>query len=308
MAGCGNRPVHMELTRFLIIVDYYSRYFEMNKLTSCTSSTVITKCKASFARYGIPDTVVSDNGPCYSSTEFRLFADEWDFKHVTSSPRYPQRQEKEPGVVLPTLYEVEVIDQESSLGPRCQAPGSSLTGETVANPLISSEGSADHLATRAPEVKKEDVIEVTVGETGEETHTTDVSESPETFGIEGRYASGTWEQATVEAIMSLRLLGTTVTTTQVAQTIIENLKDENDLLRVQNANMEAELKAKQWMHEQEVCDLQERLETLEQKCSCGTMSETTDIASETALSDVMVAETKTEPDVCEWDLQGNSIY
>ncbi|XP_062380710.1 THAP domain-containing protein 11-like [Sardina pilchardus] len=181
-------------------------------------------------------------------------------------------------------------------------------GQTVADPCKSTTGSAGILAKRAPAVKKEDVIEVTVGETGEKTHTTDVSESPETFGIEGRYTSGTWEQATVEAIMSLRLLGTTVTTTQVAQTIIANLKDENDFLRVQNANMEAELKAKQWMHEQEVRDLQERLETLEQKCSCGTMSEKTDTASEMALSDVMVAKIKTEPDVCEWDLQGNSIY
>ena len=59
---------------FIIIVDYYSRYFEMEKLTSCTSSAVITKCKASFARHGIPDTVVSNNGLCYSSIEFRLFA------------------------------------------------------------------------------------------------------------------------------------------------------------------------------------------------------------------------------------------
>ena len=73
---------------FIIIVDYYSRYFEMEKFTSCTSSAVITKCKASFARHGIPDTVVSNNGLCYSSIEFRLFADKWDFKHVTSC--YPQ--------------------------------------------------------------------------------------------------------------------------------------------------------------------------------------------------------------------------
>ncbi|KAG5263793.1 hypothetical protein AALO_G00268630 [Alosa alosa] len=174
-------------------------------------------------------------------------------------------------------------------------------GQTVADPCESSKAPST-------QVKKEDVIEVIIGETGERTNTTNVSESPETFTIEGRYGVGTWEQATVETIMSLRLLGTTVTTTQVAQTIIANLKDENDFLCEQNANLGAELKAMQWMHEQELRDLQERLEMLKQKCSCGAMSETTDTSSEAEHSDVMVAEIKTEPHDSGLDLQGNSIY
>ncbi|XP_041930778.1 THAP domain-containing protein 11-like isoform X2 [Alosa sapidissima] len=174
-------------------------------------------------------------------------------------------------------------------------------GQTVADPCESSKAPST-------QVKKEDVIEVIIGETGERTNTTNVSESPETFTIEGRYGVGTWEQATVETIMSLRLLGTRVTTTQVAQTIIANLKDENDFLCEQNANLGAELKAMQWMHEQELRDLQERLEMLKQKCSCGAMSETTDTSSEAEHSDVMVAEIKTEPHDSGLDLQGNSIY
>ena len=32
----------------------------------------------------------SDNGPQYSSEEFQKFSREWGFKHVTSSPYYPQ--------------------------------------------------------------------------------------------------------------------------------------------------------------------------------------------------------------------------
>ncbi|KAG5263788.1 hypothetical protein AALO_G00268570 [Alosa alosa] len=161
-------------------------------------------------------------------------------------------------------------------------------------PVAWTTKQAGHLAKRAPEVKKEDVTEVIVGETGERTPTANAPESPETFSVEGRYAAGTWEQATVEAIMSLRLLGTTVTTTLVAQTIIANLKDENDFLRAHNANLRSELNAKQWTHEQEISDLQERLEILKQKCSCGAMSEKTVTSSEAALSDVMVAEIKTE--------------
>ena len=29
-------------------------------------------------------------GPCYSSREFRKFAKDWEFEHVTSSPKYPR--------------------------------------------------------------------------------------------------------------------------------------------------------------------------------------------------------------------------
>jgi len=46
--------------------------------------------KSIFARHGIPDTVISDNGPQYSATVFSNFSKEYGFTHVTSSPRYPQ--------------------------------------------------------------------------------------------------------------------------------------------------------------------------------------------------------------------------
>ena len=43
-----------------------------------------------FARHGIPDVIVSDNGPQYSSHEFGEFAKNLNFKHITSSPYHPQ--------------------------------------------------------------------------------------------------------------------------------------------------------------------------------------------------------------------------
>ena len=44
----------------------------------------------SFSRHGIPETLVSDNGPQYSSELFVKFAAEYNFVHVTSSPHYPR--------------------------------------------------------------------------------------------------------------------------------------------------------------------------------------------------------------------------
>ena len=46
--------------------------------------------KSVFSRHGIPETVVTDNGPQYSSQEFAAFANQYGFTHTTSSPHFPQ--------------------------------------------------------------------------------------------------------------------------------------------------------------------------------------------------------------------------
>ena len=72
---------------YLVVVDYFSRYPEVIKLKSTTSSMVIEALKAIFSRHGIPETFVSDNGPQYASGEFARFASRYNFLHVTSSPQ-----------------------------------------------------------------------------------------------------------------------------------------------------------------------------------------------------------------------------
>ena len=46
------------------------------------------------ARYGIPDEVVSDNGPQYDSEEFQAFDKSFGFKHTRTSPHHPQSNGK----------------------------------------------------------------------------------------------------------------------------------------------------------------------------------------------------------------------
>ena len=79
---------------YLIIVDYLSDFFEVEPLTSITSSTVIEACKRTFARYGIPHVVHSDNGRQFDSAEFRTFSANWGFIHSTSSPYHSQSNGK----------------------------------------------------------------------------------------------------------------------------------------------------------------------------------------------------------------------
>jgi len=67
-------------------MDYYSNFWEVDRLPSTKASTTILKLKSHFARYGIPDQVISDNGPQFTSDEFADFSRTWDFEHLISSP------------------------------------------------------------------------------------------------------------------------------------------------------------------------------------------------------------------------------
>ena len=46
---------------YLLVVDYYSRFVELAKLSTTTDDSVIIHMKSIFGRHGIPETVVSDN-------------------------------------------------------------------------------------------------------------------------------------------------------------------------------------------------------------------------------------------------------
>ncbi|XP_060076924.1 uncharacterized protein K02A2.6-like [Ylistrum balloti] len=84
---------------YLITVDYYSDFFEVDRLTTKTGKDVINKLKAHIARQGIPDILVTDNGPPFNSREFENFTEKYDIEHVTSSPGYPQSNGKSENAV-----------------------------------------------------------------------------------------------------------------------------------------------------------------------------------------------------------------
>jgi transposase InsO family protein len=80
------------ITNYVLVVDYYSNYFEIAQLANTKSSTVIQHIKSMFARYGIPEVLISDNGPQYSSEEFRQFATTWGFIHKTGRHQHARSQ------------------------------------------------------------------------------------------------------------------------------------------------------------------------------------------------------------------------
>ena len=59
-----------------------------------TASGFISALRQSFCRKGVPDIVWSDQGTQFMSKQFQEFAKQWGFRHLTSTPRYPQNNGK----------------------------------------------------------------------------------------------------------------------------------------------------------------------------------------------------------------------
>ena len=75
---------------FLVTVDYWSNYFELDELRDTASKAVIRCLRRHFATHGIPDELVTDNGPQFTADEFKTFSTSWMFRHTTTSPYHPQ--------------------------------------------------------------------------------------------------------------------------------------------------------------------------------------------------------------------------
>ena len=69
---------------YIIVVDYNLIFFEIAPLKATTTQKTISHLK-SFCRHGIPEIVVSDNGPQFAAATFPKFAEEWGFTHLTTA-------------------------------------------------------------------------------------------------------------------------------------------------------------------------------------------------------------------------------
>ena len=81
---------------FLVTVDYYSDYFELDLLQDATTESVIKATKSHFARHGIAD-MITDNGPQYASDQSASFTRDGNFstlpvRHYTVRATAKQNQ------------------------------------------------------------------------------------------------------------------------------------------------------------------------------------------------------------------------
>ena len=73
-----------------MILDYLSKVLTVRKLANSTTGAIVKELSITFSEYSIPFIIRSDNGPCYSSQEFKTFLQDLQVIHHTSSPHYPQ--------------------------------------------------------------------------------------------------------------------------------------------------------------------------------------------------------------------------
>ena len=74
----------------MVAIDEYSRFPEVEILTSTSARAVIPKLDAIYARQGIPDVLKSDNGPPFNSHEFTKFVEHLGFQHRRITPYWPK--------------------------------------------------------------------------------------------------------------------------------------------------------------------------------------------------------------------------
>ncbi|RVW54009.1 Gag-Pol polyprotein [Vitis vinifera] len=88
----GPLPVAPAQKKFLLVAtDYFSKWVEAEAYASIKDKDV-TKFvwKNIICRFGIPQTIIADNGPQFDSIAFRNFCSELNIRNSYSTPRYPQ--------------------------------------------------------------------------------------------------------------------------------------------------------------------------------------------------------------------------
>ena len=74
---------------YLLVVDVYSRWIEVIDMKSTTAVATVHALRALFFKYGIPLSLVSDNGAQFTSAEFRKFMRDNRVYHIFTAPYHP---------------------------------------------------------------------------------------------------------------------------------------------------------------------------------------------------------------------------
>lgn len=74
---------------FFILTDSFSKWPEIFEMSRTDSKSLIDKLREIFARFGLPNKIVSDNGPQFTSIEYKNFCSHNGIKMVTSPPFHP---------------------------------------------------------------------------------------------------------------------------------------------------------------------------------------------------------------------------
>lgn len=95
---------------YLLVVDYYSHYPELEELRRMTAAAVIAAFQGIYSRHGFPQTLRTDSGTNFLSAEFQQFCSRYDVEHIAASPGYQQSN----GEAERTIQTIKTLLQKSS--------------------------------------------------------------------------------------------------------------------------------------------------------------------------------------------------
>ncbi|XP_049268078.1 uncharacterized protein K02A2.6-like [Rhipicephalus sanguineus] len=86
--------VHLDFAQrdqhfFLVLMDAHSKWVEVFVMTTTTSEKTVEKLRGVFAAYGLPEEIVTDNGPQFTSQHFATFLSRNGIRHSKSPPYHP---------------------------------------------------------------------------------------------------------------------------------------------------------------------------------------------------------------------------
>ena len=79
----------MEGSMFLIVIDVHSKWLEVFPMKTASAQTTIRQLRTLFARFGLPESIVSDNGSQFTAAEFEQFCQQNGINHIKVAPYHP---------------------------------------------------------------------------------------------------------------------------------------------------------------------------------------------------------------------------
>ena len=75
---------------YILICDYFSKFPFLFQVKPTSFANLKDHLQELFSVEGIPDEIMSDNGPPFNGKEFSSYLTGLGIRHTTSSPNYPQ--------------------------------------------------------------------------------------------------------------------------------------------------------------------------------------------------------------------------
>ena len=125
---------YMNGTLYILICDYFSKFSFLFQVKTTSFANLMDHLMELFSVEGIPDEIMSDNGPPFNGKEFSSFLTGLGIRHTTSSGNYPWSN----GFIERQIQTVErLIEKASSMGRSHQEALTGLRAQPLGDGLPS---------------------------------------------------------------------------------------------------------------------------------------------------------------------------